>query len=191
MDDFSERQLRWLYSAIGGGCFTLLVALEIVTESDEIDAFDLAVDAITILLTIGAATGVALLVERLQRQREESLALLADLRVARAEGEAWRRRMEEHLEGIRTGMLHQFEHWQMTDAEQEIGMLMLKGLSHKEIAGLRGTSEATVRQQARSIYQKAKLPGKTAFTAYFLEDLFAPEAAPQRAAEPAGVDSRI
>jgi hypothetical protein len=39
---------------------------------------------------------------------------------------------------------------------------------------LRGTSEATVRQQAQSIYQKAELPGKTAFSAYFLEDLFAP-----------------
>ncbi len=63
----------------------------------------------------------------------------------------------------------------MTAAEQEIGMLILKGLSHKEVASLRGTTEATVRQQAQSIYQKSSLPGKTAFSAYFLEDLFAPE----------------
>ena len=62
----------------------------------------------------------------------------------------------------------------MTAAEQEIGLLMLKGLSHKEIATLRDTAEATVRQQAQSIYQKSGLPGKSAFAAYFLEDLFAP-----------------
>jgi hypothetical protein len=34
-----------------------------------------------------------------------------------------------------------------------------------------------VRQQAQSIYRKARLPGKTAFSAYFLEDLLATEAA--------------
>jgi DNA-binding CsgD family transcriptional regulator len=62
----------------------------------------------------------------------------------------------------------------MTAAERDVGLLILKGLNHKEIAALRGTSEATVRQQAQSIYQKAELPGKTAFSAYFLEDLFAP-----------------
>ena len=53
-------------------------------------------------------------------------------------------------------------------------MLILKGLSHKEIVALRGTSEGTVSQQAQSIYFKSDLPGKTAFSAYFLEDLFSP-----------------
>jgi DNA-binding CsgD family transcriptional regulator len=75
-------------------------------------------------------------------------------------------------------MDQQFEDWGMTGAEREVGLLMLKGLSHKEIAGLRATTEATVRQQAQAIYRKAKLPGKTAFSAYFLEDLFSPEAVP-------------
>jgi DNA-binding CsgD family transcriptional regulator len=66
----------------------------------------------------------------------------------------------------------------MTAAEREVGLLILKGLSHKEIAALRSTSEATVRQQSQSIYRKADLPGKTAFCAYFLEDLFVPEVVP-------------
>ena len=43
----------------------------------------------------------------------------------------------------------------------EVALLILKGLSHKEIATLRSTSEATVRQQSQSIYHKADLPGKT------------------------------
>jgi DNA-binding CsgD family transcriptional regulator len=73
-------------------------------------------------------------------------------------------------------MDRQFEDWGMTAAEREVGLLILKGLSHREIASLRATTEATVRQQAQAIYRKASLPGKTAFSAYFLEDLFAPEA---------------
>jgi DNA-binding CsgD family transcriptional regulator len=62
----------------------------------------------------------------------------------------------------------------MTSAEREVGLLILKGLSHKEIAALRATTDATVRQQAQAIYRKAGLPGKTAFSAYFLEDLLVP-----------------
>ena len=71
-------------------------------------------------------------------------------------------------------MENQFREWGMTAAEREVGLLILKGLNHKQIAALRGTSEATVRQQAQAIYRKAALPGKAAFSAYFLEDLFAP-----------------
>ena len=48
---------------------------------------------------------------------------------------------------------------------------MLKGFSHKEIGGLLGTTEATVRHQARAVYQKANLNGRSSFCAYFLEDL--------------------
>jgi DNA-binding NarL/FixJ family response regulator len=56
-------------------------------------------------------------------------------------------------------------------AEGEVGLLMLKGFTHGEAASLRGTPDATVRHQARAIYQKSNLPGRTAFCAYFLEDL--------------------
>jgi DNA-binding CsgD family transcriptional regulator len=76
---------------------------------------------------------------------------------------------------LKNGMDQQFEAWGMTAAEREVGLLILKGLSHKEIASLRATTEATVRQQAQAIYRKASLPGKTAFSAYFLEDLFTPD----------------
>jgi DNA-binding CsgD family transcriptional regulator len=171
----TERQIRWLLGGVGLGAFVLLLVLEIVTEGDEVSFFDLAVDAVSILLTIGAAVGVALLVQRMHAQHEEKMSLLRDLEIARAEGDGWRRRMESHLAGIRIEMEKQFEAWGMTAAEREIGMLILKGLSHKEVASLRGTSEATVRQQAQSIYQKANLPGKTAFSAYFLEDLVGSE----------------
>ncbi len=176
MVTLSERQTRWILAGLGLGCFMVLLALEIATEGDELEPLDVLVDGVSILLTIGAAVGVALLAQRMQAQHEEKMALLRDLETARAEGNGWRTKVQSHLAGLRTGMDRQFQDWNMTEAEREVGLLMLKGLSHKEIASLRATTEATVRQQAQSIYRKADLPGKTAFSAYFLEDLFAPEA---------------
>jgi DNA-binding CsgD family transcriptional regulator len=173
----SEKQIRWSLAGVGLGFYVLILALEIVTEQDTIEFFDLLVDAATLLLTIGAAVGVALLVQRMHVQHEEKMDLIRNLEVARAEGDQWRTKVQAHLAGIRREMEKQFEEWGMTAAEQEIGMLILKGLSHKEVATLRGTSEATVRQQAQSIYTKSNLPGKTAFSAYFLEDLMADDAA--------------
>lgn len=175
MASVSERGVRWLLASVGVGCFALLLTLDVVTETDEISPLDFAVDALSLLLTIGAAVGVALLAQRIQAQHEEKTALIRDLKIARAEGDAWRNKVRSHLAGLKAGMDQQFEAWGMTAAEREIGLLILKGLSHKEIASLRATTEATVRQQAQAIYRKAKLPGKTAFSAYFLEDLFAPD----------------
>ena len=65
----------------------------------------------------------------------------------------------------------QFETWSLTQTEREVAMLLLKGLSFKEIASVRGTMEKTVRQQASAIYRKANVSGRHAFSAWFIEDL--------------------
>jgi DNA-binding CsgD family transcriptional regulator len=64
----------------------------------------------------------------------------------------------------------QFLDWQLTGSEQEVAMLLLKGLSFKEIAVVRDTHEKTVRQQASAIYKKAGVSGRHAFSAWFIED---------------------
>ena len=61
-------------------------------------------------------------------------------------------------------------------AEADVALLLLKGLGHKEIAAIRETSERTVREQARSLYRKAGISGRSALSAFFLEDLLLPEA---------------
>jgi DNA-binding CsgD family transcriptional regulator len=64
----------------------------------------------------------------------------------------------------------QFKQWSLTPSEQEVAMLLLKGLSFKEISGIRNTKEKTVRQQASVIYSKAHVEGRHEFAAWFLED---------------------
>ncbi len=65
----------------------------------------------------------------------------------------------------------QFEEWKLSKSEQEIGHLLLKGFSLKEISTLRGTAEKTIRQQGSAIYRKAGVAGRHVFSAWFMEDL--------------------
>ena len=170
----TEWQVRLMLGGVGILSFGLLILLEVVTETDEVELADIVVDALGLLLMVSTTVGLALLFHRMQTQHDEKLDLIRSLDVARAEGTEWRKKAEAHLKGLRDELDAQFERWGMSAAERDVGMLILKGLSHKEIARLRGTTEATVRQQAQSIYQKSDLPGKTAFSAYFLEDLIVP-----------------
>jgi DNA-binding CsgD family transcriptional regulator len=192
MINLSRRQTTWAFGGIGLSCFALLLSLEIATETEELSFFEVLVEAMSLLLTIGAAVGVAVVAQRVQAQHEEKLGLIRDLGIARAEGNGWREKVRSHLAGLKAGMDIQFLEWNMTAAERDVGLLILKGLSHKEIAALRATTEATVRQQAQSIYRKAGLPGKTAFSAFFLEELFTPEGSMDDfAASPNGTPSGI
>jgi len=65
---------------------------------------------------------------------------------------------------------NQFNEWSLTPSEKEVGMLLLKGLSFKEISAVRNTKEKTVRQQASILYSKANVEGRHEFSAWFLED---------------------
>ncbi len=78
--------------------------------------------------------------------------------------------LEKALAGIHAQIEREFEAWNLTAAEREIALLLLKGLRLKEIAAARGTSERTVRQQAQAIYKKAGLDGRSDLAAFFIED---------------------
>lgn len=83
-------------------------------------------------------------------------------------------RRARHIHGA--AIRSQFDAWQLTVSEKEVAMLLLKGLSLREIAALRDTREKTVRQQASTVYSKSNLEGRHALAAWFLEDLLLPSA---------------
>jgi DNA-binding NarL/FixJ family response regulator len=120
------------------------------------------------------SVGVVLLFRMSYRQREDQLSLIRDLEVARIQGQRWRSEARSLLTGLGEAIDAQFSRWNFTEAEREVALLLLKGLSVKEIAAVRATSERTIRTQARSLYAKAGLTGRAALSAFFLEDLLAP-----------------
>lgn len=108
-------------------------------------------------------------------------ALEADLLVSRAalvasaqDAERWKIEVGDLVAGLGAAIDRQLVRWELSPAEQEVALLLLKGLSHKEIADVRGTGEATVRQQSTAIYRKASLGGRHDLAAFFLEDLLGP-----------------
>ena len=108
------------------------------------------------------------------RSARSAVELRATLAAQQDEREAWRASAEAALEGLGRAIDAQFRAWHLTPAEREVALLLLKGLSHKEIAALRKTSERTVRQQAFALYRKGDLAGRAELAAFFLQDLMLP-----------------
>ena len=91
-----------------------------------------------------------------------------------AERDEWRRRATRLLHGLGVEIELQFERWNLTPTEREVGLLLLKGYGHKHAAALLDRSERTVRQHAVSVYRKSGLGGRAELSAFFLEDLLLP-----------------
>jgi DNA-binding CsgD family transcriptional regulator len=165
---------RWLLAVAAVAMFALLLAEEFIQGDEPLTLSALLLESLDLALLIGCAVASVLLILRMQAHEEESRILLEDVRIVRAESQRWRKEVEDHLRGLGAAIQKQFEIWNLSKAEQEVGLLLLKGFSHKEIARLRHTSTTTIRQQAASIYQKANLSGRAALSAFFLEDLLLP-----------------
>ncbi len=122
------------------------------------------------VIVLLSATGVVYLIYEI-RQRSKQLTHLAE---TLSESNRHIENITEKMKLARkqySQVIHQqFDEWQLTKGEQQVGLLLLKGLSFKEIAVVRETKEKTVRQQASTIYAKSKLDGRHEFSAWFLED---------------------
>lgn len=132
----------------------------------------LALELSVVILATGAA---GWLWRQSARQHEyERRRLHLEVQALRDESERWRAEAGSLLAGLGAAIEQQFRRWSLTPAESEVGMLLLKGLSQKEIASVRAVSERTIREQCTSIYAKASVDGRSQFAAFFLEDLLLP-----------------
>jgi DNA-binding NarL/FixJ family response regulator len=120
--------------------------------------------------------GLAVTLWRGWTQTSRSLSDLRRAMAARqAERDRWRESAQKLLEGLGAAIDAQFREWELTPAEREVALLLLKGYSHKHIAGATHRSERTVRQHAVAVYRKAGLSNRAELAAFFLEDLILPD----------------
>ncbi len=175
-DDGSPFRVPW---PVPAGLITLiglLIASDMWTDATAgTSALHLALEAGALLLALGGLIGIVAHAGVVRRRLSR---LGAELHTARADAARWRQEAEVHLKGLAAAIDHQFAEWGLSAAEREVGLLLLKGLSLREIAAARGTSERTVRQQARGIYKKATVAGRAELSAFVLEDLLLPPGAP-------------
>jgi DNA-binding NarL/FixJ family response regulator len=91
------------------------------------------------------------------------------------EVERWKVESQKFIEGLSAAIDGQLARWSLSPSEKDVALLLLKGLSLKEIAQLRETAEKTVRSQSVAIYSKSGLAGRSELAAFFLEDLLGPQ----------------
>jgi len=154
------------------GVIVVLITWDLwVDYSKGAGGFHVSIESIVLLL---AAGGIGILLSWLYRERVSAHALKRDLSEVRRESVRWREDSRILIEGLGTAIQQQFTSWELTEAEADVALLLLKGLSLKEVAALRETSDRTVREQARCVYRKAGLSGRSGLSAFFLEDLLLP-----------------
>jgi len=128
----------------------------------------LIVEAIVMLL---AGVGALLIWQELRSARLVVSTLTRDMKAVETESARWREETRLLLDGLAEAMSRQFDRWKLTEAEREVALALLKGLSHKEIARARRTSERTVREQGQEVYAKSGLQGRAALAGFFLDGL--------------------
>lgn len=161
-------------SLMVASCLALFMSLSLFEtwwEGAEFLVSDVLIDFAEAILIFGAVTLTSVTAVRLKGLHEERVDLLHKMETARFEGTQWRQLADGYVKGLGQAISKQFQEWRLTAGEADIAMLILKGFSNREIATLRKTSEATVRQQASTIYSKSGLRNHRELSAYFLEDL--------------------
>jgi DNA-binding CsgD family transcriptional regulator len=165
-----DRVLAW-----PGALFIMISVSVVVDLAADVErgmsTLHLGTEAFALLLALGGIVATAC---QLRRAYLANCHLLHDLEGTRADLTRWRMDAEDLLRGLGAAIDRHFAEWGLSSAEREVALLILKGLSYKDVASARNTSERTVRHQAVAIYRKAGVAGRAEMAAFFLEDLLLP-----------------
>jgi DNA-binding CsgD family transcriptional regulator len=172
---------RWIRSSLRSGLIwpaalfvsvTLFVAVDMVADIfSGIGITHLLIETAALMLCLAGVYATGL---ELAKAVRSASGLRRDLDGTRADLAHWQAEAESLLRGVSAAIDQQFREWELSSAECDVALLILKGLSYKEVAQVRATTERTVRHQALAIYRKAGLAGRAEMAAYFLEDLLLP-----------------
>lgn len=150
----------------------IFVGFDIFTDSREgVILWHVLVEG---FIGVVAATGVFYLLRGTFKLRNRLQQEIAEFSAFKHEAEAWRADSRKFIDGLALAIDQQLTKWKLTVAEKEVAFLLLKGLSLKEIAEIRNTTEKTARVQSMAVYSKAGISGRSELSAFFLEDLLLP-----------------
>lgn len=64
----------------------------------------------------------------------------------------------------------QFAKWELTVAEKDVALLLLRGLNTSDIADLRSVSVGTIKVQAHNVFGKSGVSSRVEFMALFMDE---------------------
>lgn len=87
------------------------------------------------------------------------------------------RRIEDQISAVagefQSHVERQFQAWGLTPSERSVALLVVKGFSNGEIAGMRNSSESTIKSHVTSIFRKSGLTSRQQLVSGVIEDLLA------------------
>jgi len=151
----------------------VLNSLDVITDiSLKVPLWHIIEEAMIVLFS-GSLAGY--LIWDMHRTTKELSSMSYSLNEAEANVKAITKQFKEIRHQFSEVIQQQFNDWGLSQSEQEVAMLMLKGMNFHEIATIRNTKEKTARQQASSIYAKSGLQGRHELSAWFIEDFLTDE----------------
>lgn len=152
---------------------TIMVAADLITDSKEAGfTWHLIIEAFIGLLSLA---GIFFLLKDSYNLQKKLTASQNENSKLKEEANQWKQETQKFIQGLAKSIDDQLTKWDLTPAEKEVALLLLKGLSIKEISEVRQTAEKTARTQTISIYAKSGLNGRSELAAFFLEDLLHPQ----------------
>ncbi|MGZ3772704.1 MAG: helix-turn-helix transcriptional regulator [Pseudobdellovibrionaceae bacterium] len=150
-----------------------LVAMDLLTDTKQgVAVWHVFVEGGT---GIASLIGIFYLMKGSYNLQHKLSASMSENIKLKKEAEEWKLEAQKYIEGLSKSIDLQLSKWNLSNAEKEVALLLLKGLSLKEIAGVRDTTEKTARVQSIAIYSKSGLSGRSELAAFFLEDLLQPQ----------------
>lgn len=169
-----SKKERWVVIVILS-IVTFLVSVDLITDTKEgVAIWHVLVEAGT---GLAALCGIFYFMKGSYRLQQELSDSINENKKLKEEAAEWKREAEKYIEGLSKSIDLQLTKWNLSQAEKEVALLLLKGLSLKEVADVRHTTEKTARVQSISIYSKSGLSGRSELAAFFLEDLLQPQEA--------------
>lgn len=123
------------------------------------------------VIVILATIGTIVVLSQNSALRTEVQITHHELAALKLQATHWKTENQSLIQGLSEAIDKQLQSWGLTPAEKEVALLLLKGLSFKEIGTIRESTEKTVRHHAQKIYEKSKLAGRAELSAFFLEDI--------------------
>ena len=71
-----------------------------------------------------------------------------------------------------------FDEWDLTPAQRDVALFLIKGLSTSEMAKVRGTSDGTIKAQTNAIYRKAEVTSRAQLVSLLIDDLMQDDVLP-------------
>lgn len=111
----------------------------------------------TLLTLVGLCVGMYFIVQSCRLNANNTRYLAKQLNAARG--------------AFQSGIDSYFEQWGLSEAEKDIALLTIKGMTISEIAEIRNTKQSTINTQSSAIYKKAGVSSRAQLVSLLIEEL--------------------